>query len=396
MKEIAVVSAVRTPIGRYGGCLRDVQAQDLAALVVREAINRAGLPPESIDEVILGHCLPNGETPNIARQAALLADLPVETPGYTIDRQCASGLQAVCNAAMQIQTSNGRIIVAGGVESMSNMEHYVVGARWGTGLANPQMWDRWLRGNEMVSTERHGHIQGMIQTAENVAARLHISREEQDELAAMSHQRACAAMEAGSFLEEIVSVSVPQKKGPPVEVTRDEHPRPGTTVELLAKLRPVQGGTVTAGNASGMNDGAAACAVMSRETADELGLEPLGYLRAWAAAAVHPAYMGLGPVPAVKRLLEMTGLSLSDIDLIELNEAFAAQAIGCFRELGIKKLDNVNVNGSGIALGHPVGATGARMLATMLFEMRRRRARLGLATMCVGGGQGLAALFELR
>ncbi len=396
MEDIVIVSSVRTAIGRYGGSLRDVQPQELAALVLREAVSRARLEPADVDEVILGHVIPNGETPNIARQAALLADFPIETPAYTLDRQCGSGLQAICNAMAQIQTGNARIVVAGGVESMSNMEYYVMGARWGIRLNSVPFYDRWERATEMVSTHKFGVIKGMLYTAENVAAQCGITRQAQDEFALLSHQRACAAIEAGKFKDEIVSVNVPQKKGPPVAVDTDEHPRPETTLESLAKLKTVVGPTVTAGNSSGMNDGAAACVLMSEKTAERLGLDPLGYLKAWAVAGVHPGYMGLGPVSAVKRLLEKTGLELADIDIVELNEAFAAQALGCLKELGITDYSNVNVNGSGIALGHPVGATGARIMATMLYEMKRRNARFGLEAMCIGGGQGIAALIERK
>lgn len=396
MDEIVIVSAVRTAIGRFGGSLRDVQAVDLAALVIREATRRAGVDPSQVDEVIMGHVLPNGETPNVARQATLIADFPIETPAYCVERQCGSGLQAICDAVMQIQTGNARIVVAGGVESMSNMEYYVTGARWGMRLGSQPLFDRWDRSTENVSTARFGRVPGMLHTAENVARQCGISREAQDEFSLRSHRRACEAIEAGKFADEIVPVLVPQKKGPALVVDRDEHPRPDTTMESLAKLKPVVGATVTAGNSSGMNDAAAACVVTSERTAKELGLEPLGYLKAWTVAGVHPAYMGLGPVPAVKRLLEKTCLSLGDIDLIELNEAFAAQALGCLKELRISDFDKVNVNGSGIALGHPVGATGARIMATMLYEMKRRGARYGLETMCIGGGQGIAALVERR
>ncbi|TAK36067.1 MAG: acetyl-CoA C-acyltransferase [Chloroflexota bacterium] len=397
MDEIVIVSAVRTPIGRYGGALGDVQAPDLAALVLREAVSRIGLEPSRVDEVVMGHVLVNGEAPNVSRQAVLLADFPIETPAYCVERQCGSGLQAICDGMMQIQTGNGRIVVAGGVESMSNMEYYVTGARWGLRLNSVPFYDRWERAVETMSTERFGRIPGMIFTAENVAQQCGITREAQDEFALLSQQRARAAIKDGKFTNEIVPVAVPQKKGAPRIVDRDEHPRPETTLESLAKLKPVlAGGTVTAGNASGMNDGAAACVLMSERTADELGLEPLGYLRAWAAGAVHPGYMGLGPVPAVKRLIEKTGLRLGDIDLIELNEAFAAQALGVLKELGISDFSNVNVNGSGIALGHPVGATGVRIMATLLYEMKRRGVRYGLETMCIGGGQGMAALVERK
>ena len=366
----------------------------MAGLVLKEAVGRAGLDPSQVDEVIMRHVLVNGEAPNVLRQAALLAGLPIETPAYCVERQCGSGLQAICDAMMQIQTGQARIVVAGGVESMSNMEYYVTGARWGLRLNSVPFYDRWERSTETMSTYLFGRIPGMLVTAENVATKCGITRETQDEFALRSHRNACAAIEAGKFKDEIVPVEIPQKKGPALVFDRDEHPRPDTTLESLAKLKPVVGATVTAGNSSGMNDGAAACVMMSAKTAEKLGLEPMGYLRAWTAAAVHPGYMGLGPVPAVKKLLEKTALSLADIDLIELNEAFAAQALGVLKELGITDFGNVNVNGSGIALGHPVGATGARIMATLLYEMKRRGARYGLETMCIGGGQGMAALVE--
>jgi acetyl-CoA C-acetyltransferase len=394
MEPVVIVSACRTAIGRYGGALRDVQAPDLATIVLQEAVARAGLEPSQIDEVVIGHTMVSGEAPNVARQAVLMAGFPVEIPAHGVERQCGTGLQAICDAMMQIQTGNSRIVVAGGVESMSNLEYYVTGARWGIRSGSQGFYDRWERATELISTHRFGRIPSMLYTAANVAEKLCISREEQDEFALRSQVNAAAAMEAGKFEDETVPVPVPQKKGPAVCFDRDEHPRPETTLEALAKLKPVVGETITAGNSSGMNDGAAACVLMTEKTAEKLGLEPLGYLRAWAVAGVHPAYMGLGPVPAVNKVLEKTGLSLADIDLFELNEAFAAQALGCLKELGISDLSNVNVNGSGIALGHPVAATGARIMATMLYEMRRRNARYGLETLCIGGGQGIAALVE--
>lgn len=397
MEDIVIVSAVRTAIGRYGGTLRDVTAPELAAIVLKEAVKRAGLEPAQIDEVVMGHAHPNGEAPNVARQAVLLADFPVEIPAHGVERQCGSGLQAICDGMMQIQTGNARIVVAGGVESMSNLEYYVTGARWGIRMNSQMLWDRWERSTEVMSTYRFGRVPGMIATAENVAKQCGITREAQDEFALRSQQMAAAAIEAGKFKDEIVPVEVPQKKGPPVVFDRDEHPRPETTLEGLAKLKPVfEGGSVTAGNASGMNDGAAACVLMSERTADQLGIEPMGYVKAWALAGVNPAYMGLGPVQAVNRALKKAGLTLADIDIIELNEAFAAQALGCLKEWGVTDFSNINVNGSGIALGHPVGATGARIMATMLNEMKRRGARYGLETMCIGGGQGIAAVVERK
>ena len=396
MDEVVIVSATRTAIGRFGGALCDVQTPDLAALVLREAVQRAGLEPAQIDDVVIGHTGMNGEAPNVARQAVLLADFPVEVPAYGVERQCGSGLQAICDATMQIQTGNARIVVAGGVESMSNMEFYLTGARWGIRLGSASLNDRLTRATETISTHRFGRIPSMLYTAANVAEKLGISRETQDEFSLRSQRNAHAAIEAGKFVDEIVPVPVPQKKGPDVMFERDEHPRPEATLESLSKLKPIVGETITAGNSSGMNDGAAACVMMSERTADRLGLEPMGYIRAWAVAGVHPGYMGLGPVPAVKKVLEKTGLGLADIDLIEVNEAFAAQAIGVLMELGITDYSNVNVNGSGIALGHPVAATGARIMATLLYEMKRRGARYGLNTMCIGGGQGIAALVERK
>jgi len=396
MEEVVIVSAIRTAIGRFGGALCNVQAPELATLVLGEAVTRAGLQPEQIDEVVIGHALVNGEAPNVARQAVLMAGFPAEIPAHGVERQCGTGLQAICDAMMQIQTGNSQIVVAGGVESMSNIEYYLTGARWGLRLGSPPLYDRWERATEVVSTYRFGRVPSMLHTAANVAEKLSISRERQDEFALRSQLNAKAAMEAGKFKDEIVPVTVPQKKGPALVFDTDEHPRPDTTLESLAKLKPLVGETITAGNSSGMNDGAAACVMMSKKTAEKLGLEPLGYLKAWTVAGVHPAYMGLGPVPAVRKLLEKTGLSLTDIDLIELNEAFAAQALGVLMELGITDHSNVNVSGSGIALGHPIGATGARIMATMLHEMKRRGARYGLETMCIGGGQGIAALVERK
>jgi len=392
--EVVIVDAVRTPVGRFGGSLRDVPAEDLAALVMREAVRRTGIDPAEIDGVIMGHCLVNGETPNIARMASLKAGIPVAVPAYSLDRQCGSGLQAIVNAMMEIQTENAQIMLAGGVESMSQAEYYVTGARWGTRLGNQVFYDRWERAVSRVSTDVFGHIPNMLYTAENVAERYGISREEQDEYALGSHRKACAAIAQGKFEDEIIPVPVTGRKGQVAMFEQDEHPRPDTTLESLAKLKPVIGKTVTAGNASGMNDAAAVCVLMSAQRAEKLGLEPLGYLRKHAVAGVEPSLMGLGPVPAVQSVLKKARLRLEDIDLIELNEAFAAQALGVLRGLGITDCSNVNVNGSGIALGHPVGCTGARIMATLLYEMKRRHARWGLETMCIGGGMGLAAIVE--
>ena len=395
MHEVVIVSATRTAIGRFGGALRSVSAHELAAAVVRAAVDRAEVDPTQVDEVVLGHTFVSGESPNVARQAALLSDFPVEVPAHGVERQCGSGLQAICDATMQIQTGNAEIVVAGGVESMSNIEYYSTGARWGMRMGDQMFSDRWDRTSENISTHKLGRVPSMLDTAANVAAKLNITREEQDRFALRSQQNCAAAIAAGNFKDEIVPVTIQGKKGPVIFDT-DEHPRPDTTLESLSGLRPVCGDTVTAGNASGMNDGAAACVLMTEEKALALGLQPLGYVRAWAVAGVHPAYMGLGPVYAVRKVLAKAGLTLADMDVIELNEAFAAQALGVIKELGITDLSNLNVNGSGIALGHPIGCTGARIMATLLYEMQRRDARYGLETLCIGGGQGIAAIIERK
>ena len=397
MRDVAIVSPVRTPVGKFGGALQSVSAEELGALVIREVLDRSGMDESRVDEVVLGHSYPNGESPNIGRLCALKAGLPIEVPGYQLDRRCSSGLQSILNAAMLVQTGNADAVIAGGVESMSNVEYYTTGSRWGGRLGSMTLHDRLVRARETISPEeRFGYISGMLETAENLAKQYEISREEQDEYALRSHQRAVAAMDSGRFSDEIVPVPVPQRRGDPLLIDADEGPRRDTSLEQLAKLRPASAdGSVTAGNASSQNDAAAACLVVGADKAEELGLEPMAFLRGWASAGVHPAYMGIGPVPAVKKLTEKTGLSLNDMDLIELNEAFAAQVLSVFREWDLDSVDHVNVNGSGISLGHPIAATGARILATMLHEMKARNARYGLETMCVGGGQGVAAIFEL-
>ena len=394
MREVVIVEAVRTAVGKFGGALTEIPAPDMAAIVVKEAIQRSQVDPAMVDEVIMGQVLINGETPNIAREASLKAGLSVDVPSYTIDRQCGSSLQAIVNAYLQIQTGNSNIVVAGGAEAMSRSEYYVTGARWGFRMGNQVFYDRFLRHGVRVSTDLFGEIPNMMFTAENVASQLGITREEQDLFALSSHQKACAAIDSGRFKDEIVPVPVPRGKKETVLFDTDEHPRSDATLESLSKLPSMTGKTVTAGNSSGINDAAAACVVMAADVAERLGLEPMGYIRGFATAGVDPRVMGLGPVPAVKKLLEKTGVKLQDIDLIELNEAFAAQALGVIKQLGITDLGNMNVNGSGIAIGHPIGATGARIMATMLHEMRRRKARFGLETMCIGGGMGIAVLVE--
>ncbi|MGC9666155.1 acetyl-CoA C-acetyltransferase [Planosporangium sp. 12N6] len=400
--DVVIVEPLRTAVGRFGGVFVDVAATDLAATVIRELLERTGVSPDTIDDVIFGQCYPNGEAPAIGRVAALDAGLPVEVPGLQVDRRCGSGLQAVLDAAMRVQTGVADIVLAGGVESMSRVEFYSDAMRWGVRGGGVELHDRLVRARLTAGGRNHPVPGGMLETAENLRREYRISREEQDRLALHSHRRAVAAIEDGRFAEEIVPVTVPGRRGrPDTVITRDEHPRADASVESLASLRPVLGrhdpeATVTAGNASGQNDGAAACLVMSRAKADELGLAPMARLVTWAAAGVPPRTMGIGPVPATAKALARAGLTLADIDLIELNEAFAAQVLACTREwtFGDDDFDRLNVNGSGISLGHPVGATGVRILTTLLREMRRRESRYGLETMCIGGGQGLAAIFE--
>jgi acetyl-CoA C-acetyltransferase len=401
MRDAVICTPLRTPVGRLGGSLRDVSAETLAALVVEAVLERSGLAAEHVDDCIFGHCYPNGETPAMGRLAALHAGLPVEVPGFQLDRRCGSGLQAICLAAMEVQTGVADVVLAGGVESMSNAEFYTTNVRWGPNRGEVKLMDRLDRGRITAGTYRYPVDGGMLETAENLRRQYNIPRQEQDEYALRSHQRAVAAIESGKFDNEIVPVPVPSKKGEGVLFGRDEHPRSDSTLEKLASLRAVRAkqdpeSTVTAGNASGENDAAACCIVTTPERAQELGLKPMGKLVSWAAAGVHPAYMGIGPVPATKKALARAGLTMQDIDLIELNEAFAAQVLAVTREWGFteKDFDRTNVNGSGISIGHPVGATGVRIMATMLNEMQRRNAQYALETMCIGGGQGIAAVIE--
>jgi acetyl-CoA acetyltransferase family protein len=396
-REAVVCEPLRTPVGRFGGVFRDVDAAKLASTVIAELVARTGLRGEDVDDVILGQCSPNGEAPAIGRVAALDAGLPVAVPGVQVDRRCGSALQAVIDGCMRVQTGAADLVLAGGVESMSQTEFYSTGIRWGIkGSGGVTLEDRLARGRVTAGGVNHPVPGGMLETAENLRREYSIPRAQQDELALLSHERAVAAQRDGRFAQEIVPVAVP--RGEPVEF--DEHPRADASLEALAKLRAVMSrddpeATVTAGNASGQNDGAAICIVTHPERAAELGLRPLGRLVAWAAAGVPPATMGIGPVPATERALRLAGLTLEDLDLIELNEAFAAQVLAVLREWDLPDgLERINVNGSGISLGHPVGATGARILTTMLREMDRREVRYGLETMCIGGGQGLAAIFE--
>ncbi|MCW2832226.1 MAG: acetyl-CoA acetyltransferase [Nocardioides sp.] len=401
MPDIVICEPLRTPVGRYGGSLAPLSAVDLASQTLAELVRRTGLTEGDVDDVILGNCYPSGENPAIGRIAALDAGLGTGVPGLQLDRRCGSGLQAVLYAAAQIASGGGAVIVAGGVESMSNVEHYALGLRTGVRSGGVELMDRLVRARETAGGKDHPVPGGMLETAENLRREYSVSREEQDELAVRSQQRAAAAHDAGRFASELVPITVPGRRGKPdVVVDRDEHPRPDTTLEQLAALRPVRekvdpGSTVTAGNASGQNDGAAMCVVTTRADAERLGLRPLLSLKSWAVAGVGPEVMGIGPVPATAAALDRAELTLDEIDLIELNEAFAAQVLACLREWGLDAHDErLNPNGSGISLGHPVGATGARILATLGHEMHRREARYGLETMCIGGGQGLAAIFE--
>src|SRR3954466_1347852 len=401
VRDAVICEPLRTPVGGFGGSLRDVPVQELAAGVIRALIERTGLPAEAVDDVLRGHCYPTREAPAIGRVAALDAGLPVTATGLQIDRRCGSGLQAVLFAAMQVQSGVSDVVLAGGAESMSNAPFYSNAMRWGV-KAGPGvlLQDGLARGRVTAGGKNHPVPGGMLETAENLRRDYKISREEQDEYSVRSHQRAAAATEEGRFADEIVPVTITGRKGNTV-VERDEHIRPDSSVETLAKLRPIMGkadpeATVTAGNASGQNDGAGICVVASPEKAAELGLRPLVRLVSWGVGGVPPKTMGIGPVPATAKALELAGLKLSDIDLIELNEAFASQVLAVTREWDFTESDfeRTNVNGSGISLGHPVGATGGRILATLTREMARRDARYGLETMCIGGGQGLAAVFE--
>jgi acetyl-CoA C-acetyltransferase len=378
---------------------RDVSVTTLTTTVIKELISRVQLPVDQVDDVLLGQGYPNGEAPALGRVAALDAGLPVEVPGLQVDRRCGSGLQAVIEASMQVQTGAADLVLAGGAESMSQTELYSTSLRWGARSGGAMLEDRLIRGRITAGGINYPVPGGMIETAENLRREYSIPRHEQDELALRSHQRAVAAHESGAFGEEIVPVQVTDRKNGTRMVDRDEHPRPDTTLESLAALRPVMrkdpDATVTAGNSSGQNDGAAVCIVTHEQRANELGLKPLARLVGWAVAGVPPRTMGIGPVPATARALSRAGLSIEQMDLIELNEAFAAQALAVLREWELPdELERVNVNGSGISLGHPIGATGARILTTLLRELDRRGGRYGLETMCIGGGQGLAAIFE--
>jgi acetyl-CoA C-acetyltransferase len=398
-REAVICEPVRTPIGRYGGMFKSQSAVELGVAALTGLLNRTGIPAEAVQDVILGHCYPNSDAPAIGRVVALDSGLPVTVPGMQVDRRCGSGLQAVIQACLQVKAGDNDVVVAGGAESMSNVAFYSTDMRWGA-RGGVQVHDGLARGRSTAGGRHYPVPGGMLETAENLRRQYDISRQEQDELAVTSHHRAVAAQKDGLSAEEIIPVTVRNRSGEEV-IDIDEHPRADTTVESLSRLKPVllkndPDATVTAGNASGQNDAASMCLVTTPERAAELGLTPLVRLVSWAVAGVEPKVMGIGPVPATELALAKAGLQLSDIDLIELNEAFAAQALAVMRAwgFGAADRDRTNVHGSGISLGHPVGATGGRMLATLARELTRRDARYGLETMCIGGGQGLAAIFE--
>ncbi len=396
LRRAAIVSPIRTAVGKFQGALSPLQAGDLGAVVLKELVKRTKIDPDRIDDVIFAQGYPSGEAPCVARWSALAADLPITVPGYQLDRRCGSGLQAIVDAAMFVQTGAADVVVAGGVESMTNVEYYSTDMRSGARAGSVTMHDRLQRGRVMSQpVSRFGVITGMIETAENLAKDYQIPREACDEYAARSHQRAAAAWKAGKFDNELVPVTIPQKKGDPIVFKSDEGVRADATPQSLAQLKPIEkGGVVTAGNASQQNDAAAACLVVAEDQLEKLGLEPMGWFVGWAAAGVEPSRMGIGPVPAVERLFQRTGLKWKDIDLVELNEAFAPQVLAVLKGWNWNDTDKLNVNGSGISLGHPIGATGGRILANLMNEMKRREAKYGLETMCIGGGQGIAAVFE--
>jgi acetyl-CoA C-acetyltransferase len=389
--EVVILSACRTPIGTFGGVLKDVSAVDLGAIVIREALKRSGVPPADIGDAVMGCVLQAGAGMNVARQAGLKAGLPIEVPGETVNRVCGSGMQAVVHAVEAIRVGYVDAMIAGGTESMSNAPYLLVGARWGYRMGNGEAIDSMLHEGLTCAIG----LTHMGVTAEEVATRYHVSRADQDAFAAESQTRAVRAIAEGRFKDEIVAVPVPQRKGDPVMVDTDEYPRPGTTAEKLGALKPAftKDGTVTAGNASGINDGAAALVVATAKKAAAVGRKPMARILSYVSTGVDPKIMGIGPVPAVRKVLERAGLTISDIDLFELNEAFAAQSVAVARELGLDPA-KVNVNGGAIALGHPIGASGARVLTTLLYALRARKLRYGVASLCIGGGMGIAMTVE--
>ena len=399
LRRAAIVAPIRTAVGKFGGALASLEAGDLGAIIIKALIERTKIDPARVDDVVFAQGYGSGEAPAIGHWSWLAAGYPIEVPGYQLDRRCGSGLQAVINAAMMVQTGASDIVLAGGVESMSNVEHYTTQIRKGVRAGNLELHDRLTRGRIMSQPiARFGPISGMIETAENCARDYGITREQCDRYAVRSHQRAAAAWKAGLFDDELVPVAVPQRKGDPVIFAHDEGYRADASMETLGALRPLERGVVTAGNASQQNDAAAACLVVAEDKLAELGLEPMAWFHSWAAAGCEPSRMGLGPVPAVERLFNRSGLGWDDLGVVELNEAFAPQVLAVLKGWGWSDDDSrhdiLNVNGSGISLGHPIGATGGRILANLVRELARRDARYGLETMCIGGGQGLAAIFE--
>lgn len=396
MRRAAIVSPLRTAVGGFGKSLRDAPVELLGSTVVKAILKQSQIDPSLIEDVVFAQSYANSETPCVGRWIALEAGLPIEVPGLQLDRRCGGGLQSIVTAAMMVQSGACDVVLAGGVESMSNIEYYSTSQRWGSRSGNATLYDRLDRGRERSQpAHRFGHISGMIETAENLASDYGITRAQADAYALRSHQNAARAQDENKFADEIVPVEVPQRKGDPISFSKDEGVRPSTSPESLAKLRTLmKDGTVTAGNAAQQNDAAAACLIVSEDKAKELGLEPIAYLAGWAAVGCEPSRMGIGPVPATQKVMQKTGLSMSDMGLVEINEAFAAQVLSCLKALDWNDPDKLNVNGSGISLGHPVGATGTRIMTTLLHEMKRRDVRYGLETMCIGGGQGMAAIFE--
>lgn len=401
MRDAVICSPLRSPVGRFGGVLSMVRVEDLAAAVISALIEKTKITTLDIDDVVFGQGYPNGEAPALGRLAALNAGIGTEVPGFQLDRRCGSGLQAIIVAAMEVQTGAADLVLAGGADSMSQVEYYALGLRTGVKGDSLVLHDRLARSRVTAGGSNFQVYGGMIETAENLRRHYKITRQAQDELAFNSHMRAVSAQNERKFENEIVPIEVKKPRGESVIVKIDEHPRADTTMEQLGSLRPIRAlldaqATVTAGNSSGQNDAASICIVTHLDKAQELGLTPLARLVSWSAAGVDPAIMGIGPVPATRKALDRAGMNLSDMDLIEINEAFAAQVLACTTEwkFGKEDFDRTNVNGSGISLGHPVGATGGRILATLLYEMQRRQSRYALETMCIGGGQGLAAIFE--
>ena len=396
MRRAAIVSPLRTAVGGFGGALKSLKMEDLGTTIIKALVDRSGIDPERIDDVVFGHAYGSGEAPALGRWCALNAGLPLSVAGMEMERRCGSGLMAISTAAMMVQTGAADVVIAGGAESMSNTEFYSTNSRWGSRLGSFTLYDRLERGRVRSQPEwRFGVIQSMMETADNLAQDYGITREEADAYAMGSQQRAAAAWAEGKFANELVPVEVPQRKGAAVVFDRDEGIRADTTMESLAKLKPVHaGGITTAGNSSQQNDAASACLVVAEDKLAELNVDPMAFFVNWAVAGCEPSRMGIGPVPAVEKLFARTGLSLDQMDLVEVNEAFAAQVLAVLKAWNWHDPDKLNVNGSGISLGHPIGATGGRIMATMLNELQRRQGRYALEALCIGGGQGIAALFE--